>query len=54
MSLIWVAVWLLYRALEGVPPQLRLLNFWLLTLIITALIDAFHYRGYVTGRRRRR
>ena len=53
VSLIWVLVWFLYRALEGYAPQLHLLNFWLLTLIVAALIDATHYRRYVRRGRRR-
>ena len=53
MSLVWSLVWLLYRALEGYAPELRVLNFWLLTLIVAAVIDALHYRRYVRYRRRR-
>lgn len=47
MSLIWILVWLLYRALEGYAPQLRVVNFWLLTLAVAAIVDALHYRRYV-------
>ena len=51
MSLVWILVWFLYRALEGYAPELRVLNFWLLTLIVAAVIDALHYRRYVRYRR---
>jgi predicted secreted protein len=47
MSLIWVIVWFIYRSVHGAPPQLHILNIWLLTLIIAALIDLFHYRTYI-------
>jgi hypothetical protein len=53
MSLVWVLIWFLYRALEGVAPELRVLNFWLLTLIVAAVIDATHYRRYATRKKRR-
>lgn len=52
MTLIWVLMWFLYRALEGYAPELRVLNFWLATLIIAAVIDALHYRRYVRRGRR--
>ena len=53
MSLIWIRVWFWYRARKGYAPELRVLNFWLLTLIVAAVIDALHYRRYVRYRRRR-
>ncbi|GAC1443490.1 MAG: hypothetical protein NVSMB52_01940 [Chloroflexota bacterium] len=54
MSLLWILIWFLYRGLEGVTPELRLINFWLLTLIVAAIIDATHYRRYATRGRKRR
>lgn len=50
MTLIWVLIWFLFRALEGYAPELRVLNFWLLTLIVVAVIDALRYRSYITRR----
>jgi hypothetical protein len=47
VSFLWVVVWFVYRYLNHHPPQLHILNIWLLTLIVASVIDLLHYRRYV-------
>lgn len=47
MSFLWVAVWFIVRFIDGYPPQLHILNSWLLTLIIAAILDVYRYRPII-------